>query len=356
MSKIHNVAIVGAGIGSLHADGYAKLEDRYQIHTICDLNEERAQSIVDKHGASYKASYEEVLSNSDIDLIDICLPPNLHFEAVTAALNAGKNVICEKPVTTSVSQVDKLIETSNLTKRKVFPVFQYRYGKAIKQLMSLKENRLLGKPFVGSLETHWNRGSDYYSTDWRGTWSGEQGGAILTHAIHVHDLLSLIFGPVKSVYANTGTRVNEIEVEDCAALSISMENGALVTSSVTLGASENTSRLRFCFEGLTAESDILPYSPADGNWSFTARAPYKQSNIDECLKAVTCKFSGYSGLFNAVADSLDGNDGNVVTLADGKKSIEFVTAIYASSRSVEPQFLPIKSDHFLYDGWCKQQN
>ena len=353
MPQIHNVAIIGAGIGSQHADGYAELADRFRVHTICDLNKERAQSIVDKHDALYKASYEEVLSNYEIDLIDICLPPNLHFEAVIAALSAGKNVICEKPLTTSIHEADKLIEFSNNCQQKVFPVFQYRYGIAIKQFLCLKENGLLGKPFVGSLETHWDRGSDYYSTAWRGTWEGEQGGAILTHAIHIHDLLSLIFGPVKSVYANTGTRVNEIEVEDCAALSILMENGALVTSSVTLGASRNTSRLRFCFEGLTAESGILPYSPADGKWKFTARAPYKQSNIDECLKTVTCMFSGYAGLFDAIADSLDGYDSNVVTLADGKKSIEFVTAIYASSRNSEPQFLPIESDQSLYYGWCK---
>ena len=212
---------------------------------------------------------------------------------------------------------------------------------------------MLGKPFIGTLETHWNRGAKYYSIDWRGTWAGEQGGAILTHAIHIHDLLSLIFGPVKSVYASTGTRVNKVEVEDCAAISITMENGALVTSSVTLGAANDTSRLKFCFEGLTAESDLLPYNPADGKWTFTARDPYKQSVIDECLNSVSCLYSGYSGLFKAISDSLDGDGGNAVTLADGKKSLEFVTAVYASSRSGEPEFLPIEPNHSLYNGWCE---
>ena len=64
----------------------------------------------------------------------------------------------------------------------------------------------------------------------------------------------MILGPVSNLFAKLTTRVNDIEVEDCAALSIEMENGTLVTSSITLGAANDTSRLRFCFEGLTAES------------------------------------------------------------------------------------------------------
>ena len=83
---------------------------------------------------------------------------------------------------------------------------------------------------VASLETHWNRGKDYYSKPWRGTWEGEQGGAILSHSIHIHDLVNMILGPVSNVFAKLTTRVNNIEVEDCAALSVEMENGALVTS------------------------------------------------------------------------------------------------------------------------------
>ncbi|NCX87458.1 MAG: hypothetical protein EBX05_11865, partial [Rhodobacteraceae bacterium] len=114
---------------------------------------------------------------------------------------------------------------------------------------------------------------------WRGTWEGEQGGAILSHSIHIHDLVSMILGPVSNVFAKLSTRVNDIEVEDCAALSIEMENGTLVTSSITLGAANDTSRLRFCFDGLTAESGASPdkpYSPADDEWHFLPRSPVTQ--------------------------------------------------------------------------------
>jgi hypothetical protein len=58
-------------------------------------------------------------------------------------------------------------------------------------------------------------------------------------------------GPVSSIYAKLSTRVNDIEVEDCAALSLEMSNGALVTSSITLGAAEDVSRIKICFSNLT---------------------------------------------------------------------------------------------------------
>src|SRR5690606_22551768 len=108
------------------------------------------------------------------------------------------------------------------------------------------------------------------------TWAGERGGALLGHAIHIHDLLPWLVGPVTQVFADTATRVNAIEVEDCAALSIRMGDGALITSSVTLGCATDISRMRLCFEGFTVESDHSPYALSDKAWTFTARAPATQ--------------------------------------------------------------------------------
>jgi predicted dehydrogenase len=85
---------------------------------------------------------------------------------------------------------------------------------------------------------------------------------VLGHAIHNHDLLTYVMGPIKALSAITTTRVNPIEVEDCAAISFEMESGALATSSITLGAGDDTSRLRFLFEGFTATSGTEPYAPA----------------------------------------------------------------------------------------------
>ena len=203
----------------------------------------------------------------------------------------------------SLEEVDKLSQISKETGKIIFPVFQYRYGPGFSKLKALIKSGLAGKPLVASLETHWNRGKEYYSKAWRGTWEGEQGGAILSHSIHIHDLISMIFGPVSNVFAKLTTRVNKIEVEDCAALSIEMGNGALVTSSITLGAAEDVSRIKICFNNLTVESGgspDKPYNPADDEWKFLARDPVTQSQVDEILSKVEFTKSWYAGMLSLI--------------------------------------------------------
>jgi len=167
------------------------------------------------------------------------LPPHLHCPVSVKALEAGKHVICEKPIVLSLDEADRLEAAAEAFDRKVFPVFQYRYGRGMEQLKALQNAGVSGKAYVASIETHWNRDAEYYEVPWRGTWVGEAAGALFVHAIHAHDLLYYVLGPVAQVFALADTRVNEIETEDCAALAFRMENGALVTSSVTLGAGDD---------------------------------------------------------------------------------------------------------------------
>lgn len=78
------------------------------------------------------------------------------------------NMWCEKPLVNSLAQADALIAAAQMANRTVTPVFQYRFGLAMDQLQALKSAGLTGKPFMASLETHWNRNADYYAIPWRG--------------------------------------------------------------------------------------------------------------------------------------------------------------------------------------------
>lgn len=346
------VSIVGAGIGAAHMAGFSAVSDRFRVKNICELDEARGRGLAGQFdGVGFTGDLAGVLTDPEIDIVDICLPPHLHFRVCMEALDAGKKVICEKPLVSSLREADLLAAKVQETGGFLSPVFQYRYGLGAAQLSALIDAGLAGKCYAGTLETHWDRPASYYEIDWRGTWKGEQGGAILGHAIHIHDLLPTFLGPVVRVFADVATRVNDIEVEDCAALSIRMESGALITSSVTLGCAENTSRMRLMFEGFTVESDHAAYSPAEKSWRFVARAPTTQDQIDDVLAGIAEVPTGYAGMFSALADALDGNGGREVTLEAGRSSLEFVTAVYASARSGQPVTLPIGSDHPMYDSW-----
>ena len=345
------VAILGAGIGREHLAGYRALPGRFDVRWLVDLDTDRATEVAGPGGIAVSDSIADALADPGVALVDVCLPPHLHVPVAVQALEAGKHVVVEKPVAPSLADCDALVAAERAGAGRVFPVFQYRYGPGTAALDALIAAGLAGRPQVAALETHWNRGADYYAVPWRGTWAGERGGAVLGHAIHNHDLLCRYFGPPAAVQAHVATRVNPIETEDCAAIALRFESGALATSSVTLGAATDTSRLRLVFEHLTATSGDTPYAPAEGAWSFAARDPARQAELDAVLATLPDARAGFAGYLEAVADALDGHGGRAVTLDSGRRSIELVTAVYAASRTGKEVALPLAIGSDLYASW-----
>ncbi len=351
----HRVAILGAGIGAQHLAGFAQLPDDFQVRVICDRDQARASTIAQADsGIEIQTDLQAVLNRADIDIIDICLPPMLHAPVALQAMAAGKHVICEKPMATSVAEGVRMERAAAQFGRVLNPVFQYRYGHSITQLQALVDAGLAGKPLAGAVETHWNRTAEYYANPWRGSWAGECGGAIVTHAIHSHDLISLFFGAVTQVSAMLDTRVNPIETDDCAALCFRTESGALVTSSVTLGAARDTSRIRLVFDELTVESAREPYAPGQRPWEFQARDASRQSRVNECIDATAeldPGLQGYAGQFSALAAHLAGEPGDLVTATDGVRSLELVAAIYHSAQTGARVQLPLDAGLPVCQDW-----
>ena len=115
---MRSVAIVGAGIGKEHLAGYAALPDRFRVKVVCDLDTARAEGIVAGHeGVAVTDDLGAVLADESIDIIDVCLPPHLHFKTCMAALDAGKIVVCEKPLVASLDEADKLMAKADRDRR-----------------------------------------------------------------------------------------------------------------------------------------------------------------------------------------------------------------------------------------------
>ncbi len=353
MSRQFRVAVIGAGIGAAHVEAYRDNAALYLVAVVCDLDAARAGKLAAIADAAVETSYEAVLARTDIDLIDICLPPHLHFRTIEQALQAGKHVLCEKPLVASLRDVERVQRAAERAGRAVMPVYQYRYGNGLARLRRLIEAGVTGRPLVASIETHWNRAADYYAVPWRGRKATELGGAILGHAIHAHDMLTFALGPVRRVFAKVATRVNAIETEDCAAICLEMASGALVTSSLTLGAADEISRFRFCFAELTAENPgVPPYRPAEGDWRFVPRGARRQSDVDAVLQGFVPRREGFAGLFEAIHPALDGTAPWPLTLQDAYRSLELASAIYYSSATDTAVELPLPPDHPVRDGWA----
>lgn len=346
------VAIVGGGIGVSHIKGYRELPDLFEIDTICDIDQAKAQKLAAEFQIPNTCyNFDQLLTRTELDIIDICTPPYLHYSMIKAVLNAGKHAICEKPLVESVAQIDELIRLENQTGWRMMPIFQYRFGHGLQKLKLLLDQNVTGQPYVANVDTAWRRREAYYEVPWRGKWKTEMGGAVLGHAIHANDMLTYIFGPIKSVFARVATRVNDIEVEDCAAISLEMQNGALAALSVTLGSSEEITRHRFTFRNLSAESNTRPYTNSGDPWVFTGDTPEATSQIETTLAGFKELPESYAGEFYRFYQALQTGGALPVTLQDARNSIELVTAIYLSAETGQAVSLPLEPGQVGYTGW-----
>jgi predicted dehydrogenase len=352
-SSIRTVAVIGCGIGRSHiAEGYRRHPGKFQVLALCDVDEGRLAKLGDEFSIVRRTrSFDEVLSMDDVDIIDICTPPALHLAQILAALSAGKEVVCEKPIVGSLAEIDRVIAAEGRAAGRVMPIFQYRFGNGLQKAKRIIDMGIAGRPYLATVETAWKRTPTYYETPWRGRWKTEFGGVLLTHAIHSHDLMTYLMGPVASVFARAATRVNPIVVEDCAVASLVMESGALVSLAATLGSQKEISRLRFCFEHVTFESSHSPYSPGDDPWDIIPASPEVADRIADALAAHCVVPSRFEGLMVAYHAALATNGALPVTLADARRSLELVTALYHSAANGTVVTLPIATDHPSYNGW-----
>lgn len=352
MTRKLRVGVIGAGIAQRHLAGYNWNKDLFEVPVLCSLDEDRGRQAVAEFGVGeFTNDVETLFARDDLDIIDVCTPPDSHFEFSKRAIEAGKHAICEKPLFGSIADVDKMVDIVSKTDRKFMPIFQYRYGSGLQKLKRLIELGLTGKPFLTTIETHWWRGPAYYDVPWRGKWASELGGGLLGHAIHAHDMLNYVHGACAEVFAYGETLVNKIEVEDTMALSIKMANGSLAALSMTLGSRKEISRLRFCFADMVAESILEPYTMGRDPWVFTAGEPEHQAKIDTALAQYEVAEDGYTRQFELFHNAIVNDGEPPVTLEDARNSLELVTAAYYSQRTGQPTPLPITADHPLYTSW-----
>jgi predicted dehydrogenase len=347
------VAVVGAGIGSQHIKAYQNLTDCFDLVALCDLDPVKASQVARELNVKEVVhDFRDLLSRTDLDVIDLCTPPHQHLEQITAGLRSGKHMICEKPLVGSLADADRLLDLSAEYRRQVMPIFQYRFGHGLQKLKHLVDRKLAGEAFVFNVDVAWWRSEEYYrDKPWRGKRATELGGALISQAIHAVDMVFYILGPAKTVSAYARTRVSPIDVEDCVAIAVELADGSLGTISVTLGSVTQISRHRFTFRRLTAESNIEPYTNSRDPWSFSPVDKEDATAITAALGDFTPELEGYEGQFYRFFTALRDGGQPPVTIEDARRSLEFIAAAYHSSESGERVDLPLGKQHPKYYGW-----
>src|SRR5215467_12461286 len=162
-AQIRTVAIVGCGIGHAHIEGCRAHPDKFRVLALCDVDEKRLAAVTEEFAIGRRTtSFNEILRMDDVDIVDICTPPALHVTQTLAALAAGQEVVCEKPLAGSLAEIDRVIAAEQQMAARVLPVFQYRFGNGVQKAKRIIELGIAGKPYLATAETAWRRTPRYY--------------------------------------------------------------------------------------------------------------------------------------------------------------------------------------------------
>ncbi|MBR4295457.1 MAG: Gfo/Idh/MocA family oxidoreductase [Clostridia bacterium] len=222
-----NVAIVGyGGQGGWHA-GHALRSDVVSLAGVYDIKPERNE-IARSNGIKAYDSFEAVLADESVDIVVCATPNDVHRDIVVRALEAGKNVVCEKPVALTLEDFDAMCEAAKKS-GKLFTVHQNRrWDVDYLAIKSLIESGEIGETINIESRVHGSRG---IPSDWR-CHKPYGGGMILDWGVHLIDqMLLLIPEKIKKIYCET-TNITTDEVDDGMHLMLTFESGKRATVEV----------------------------------------------------------------------------------------------------------------------------
>jgi predicted dehydrogenase len=220
------VGMIGLGaISFAHEAGFAEMGEACEIVAMCDINEEDAASRAAMYGAGAYRRYQDLLENADVDMVDITVPHDLHYEIALAALEKGKHVLVEKPITVKFSQGEELIARARNAGLKFGVAENTRFVTAYQKAEQILQAGVLGE--IWTVRTL-IAGSEVYRLKDPTLWHGKApyGGVILDSAVHNFYLFKWLFGGVRDVWGFASKIVPEGEMEDNGLILGRLANGA----------------------------------------------------------------------------------------------------------------------------------
>ena len=231
MEKKIGFGVIGTGnIAKFHAQCIDKIPNA-KLLGVLSKTESRALDIAVNFRAPVFWEIEKLISHPEIDVICVCNESGLHGATIAKIAKAGKHILCEKPLETTVEKIDRIAEVVKSTGIQLACVFQNRENPEYKKLKTFVESGSLGKILLCQTSINWYRPPTYYEGSWRGTKALDGGAALINQGIHTIDLMLDLMGEVALVSGLVDTLHHQIEGEDLAVAALKFKSGALGTLS-----------------------------------------------------------------------------------------------------------------------------
>jgi predicted dehydrogenase len=347
------IGIVGLGtMGLLHAQNLLGGKvPRCELTAVCDPKADRLKQA---QPAEAFVDINDFLRGSETDAILIATPHYSHTSIGIAALETGRHVLVEKPISVHKADGERLIAAHHSSNQVFAVMFNQRTDPFYQKLRDLVRSGELGAVRrIHWTITNWFRTEAYYqSSPWRATWAGEGGGVLLNQCPHQLDLLQWIFGMPCRVraFCQFG-RYHDIEVEDDVTAYLEYQDGATAVFCASTGEAPGTMRLEVAAERgkVVIENDQFLFTRNEvpmGEFSRTDRGWFSAPGTWEIRIPIEGHGTQHNGILtNFVSAVLDGAP-LIAPASEGLHSLELANAFLLSTlenRSVE---LPIDGAAF----------
>lgn len=339
--------LIGAGVvGSLRAEALGRVAGA-ELVAVADVDLDRARTVASAaSGGSAKASddHRSVLEIPGIDAVVVSTPVHLHAEHVIDALESGKHVLCEKPLSNDVDSCRRMVAAAERAGRVLATGFNYRYFPAVKFLKrAVDEGRIGRLEHLRAFGGH--DGLDNFRADWmyRGELSG--GGAMMDIGLHVTDLVRFVAGEVGEVYGRCSEGIWRVQGSEDGAMAIfETVDGVPVAYQATwtewkgyrfwLEAYGDRGMVRAFYAPMF---NLLITRPEHGGKRSRRYKLYPTIVLREKLQG--WEWTTRQAFAEELVDFRRRIEGEEVPLADGyagQRAVEIADAVYRSSRDGRP--------------------
>ena len=343
MSKKTGFAVVGLGMGRHHCKAISAAPGA-ELVAVCDTDEERLNETSIEYSCKAYTDYQELLSDEEVEVVNIATPSGMHAKMGIEAASAGKHMIVEKPADIQPGRVEALITAGRENRVKIAGIFQARLDPLNIRIREAVVSGRLGKLIGVHGHLPWYRAQSYYEGThgkWKGTWGMDGGGSLMNQGVHTVDLLQWIAGPVEAVSGMYGVFAHEIEAEDQSVAVIRFKNGALGTLYTTTccypgydqrimlyGTDGSVSKIHSELEGWKLKSD-------EGNVEERELLSLYGANKDVSGSSdpMAVGFDGHTQIIVDMYESIAEDRSPLITLDSARHAVEIINGIFESARS-----------------------
>lgn len=352
--------IIGVGnMGTVHSTylNAGEIEGAV-LSAVCDLKEERRNWAKENLADTVKifTDYKEMIASGLCDAIIVAVPHYDHPRICIECLEAGINVISEKPIGVYTKQAEELIAYAEKSDKLFGLMFNQRTNPMYRKAKQMVENGELGqlKRCVWII-TDWYRTQNYYdSGDWRATWSGEGGGVIMNQCPHQLDLWQWIFGMPTKIYAKCYEgKYHSIEVEDDVNAISEYANGATGAFITTTGEAPGTNRLEITGDKgkLVIEGNSMKFTKlesAEREWCFSDKVggfeKPKAETVDVDYSDCDTMKPQHKGITQNFTDAILKGTPLMAPGKEGINGLRIANAMFLSSWLGKEVELPVDGD------------